>query len=678
MIADPPYPSTSYDNIVQTWPEFETALKELQNAKTLYFDTETSGLRYWKGDRVCGVGIGVSPEKVWYFPFRHIGDFADPKENLPIGWLSYLADLLSKAPVLVGYNLKFDLTMMHFEGYIPNSDQKLIDVKVMARLCVPEKHPPGGLTLQTMSERFIGSGSGTYNDKLKVWMAANKLWVESKKIRLFNHVPVEQLGPYCIQDTICTMKLRKIFQQKIIQTAQQKVWVTEVNTTRTLYEMEIKGVRIDLVYCELAIATLNDRLEAIKEEMIVLTGSWFNPNSGKQISEAMNAIGIFSPILSEKTKDQSWGKDALAALGGKHAPPAVKLIREYKQLLSLKNTFFQVFLDTGGDLHGTFNNAGAITGRCSSSDPNLQNIPALIQKMEEEGEEFDLHQSVLTALGIDASRFMAVTVAHDADSYDEDDNAAVAARRAIVPRPGYVFLRADYSQMEMLAFLCYINNQVLMKEISESYKNYEHFDFHDMVAYQVWGVTKDSDDYKIYRKMAKGINFGLIFGIGTKKLAKTLGVTIEQAQAYKDEYFAKIEGAEVFIDRVQQTVQARGYISNFFGRRYTLSHQDAYKGVNYLDQGSCADFMKERMWKLRCGLLDHELDAYLVLQVHDELVVECREDQVMQVATMMKQIMEEKVFAIQFPVTVEVCRESWIKGETIDAKELDQLAGVAV
>ena len=665
--------------IITNREEYDQALKVLRRAKTVYFDTETSGLKAFKGDRLCGIGIGISPTQVWYFPFRHIGDFYED-DNLPEEWIPDLIKVLSQAPVLVGYNIKFDLRMIAFEGYEPTETQKMVCVKVMARLCVPEKHPPGGMTLQNMSNRFLKTGKGDYNDKLKEWMRAHKLWVDSTKTRLFNHVPVSQLGPYCVDDVICTMELRKEFQGQIKKTGQVRVWYNEVNVTRVFFEMEWRGVRVDLEYCKQAIGVIEERLEAIKEEMIVLTGTWFNLNSNPQITIAMNAIGVFSPILTKggkdgKNKQQGWGKEALAEMG-QDAHPAVRLIREYKQLESLKNTYFQVFLDTGGFLHGTFNQDGTITGRVSCSDPNLQNIPALVQKIEEEGLAVDLHQSVLSALGIDSSRFMAVTTAHDADSWEENDGSAVAARRAIIPREGYVFLKADYSQMEMLAFVCYINNKTLIAQIEKSYQEYQPFDYHDMVTYEVWGVSKEDPDYKIFRKMAKGINFGLIFGIGKKKLAKNLGVDIDAAEQYKEEYFHKIVGARAFIHRVQNTVEARGYVNNLFGRRYFLDKTKAYVGVNYLDQGSCADMMKERMWELRIALLESELDASIVLQIHDELVVEVMEEQATQAAVIVKQVMEKKVFSIPFRVDVELCNESWIKGDKFDARELEAM-GVA-
>ncbi|KKL45263.1 hypothetical protein LCGC14_2357420, partial [marine sediment metagenome] len=418
------------------------------------------------------------------------------------------------------------------------------------------------------------------------------------------------------------------------------------------------------------IQQVNHRVEELDKELFAVVGTSFNVNSPIQITKHMNALGIYSPVKTDKNA-QSWGKEALQEFGALPGgiPPALKLIRERKMLTSLKGTFLEVFYETDGVLHGTFNNAGTLTGRCSSSDPNIQNIPALIQGVTEDTKAVQEHQSILSNLiGDAASDFTVVGMTYDADQWDEGDAGMVAARRAIVPRPGYEFLRIDYAQMEMIVFLCYIGNQRLLQQVQDTWARGEMFDYHNLVAFEVWGVKPGDEGFDLIRKKrAKPLNLGLIYGIGIRKMAKNMGSSMDEAKEYKAQYFERIEGAEQFLYRVKDMLEARGYLKNMYGRRYYIEVDKAYIGVNYLDQGSCADFMKERMWLVDTELKKQKLDAYLVLQVHDELVIEVKKDQVEQVASIARSIMEEKVFAVPLRVTIERCAESWLTGEKVVA-----------
>ena len=538
---------------------------------------------------------------------------------------------------------------------------------VMARLCVSERF---GIGLENMCERFLGIGEGEYNKQLEKWMMEHKLRVKSRKVALYHHVPIDRLGAYCCEDVVKTARLKEVFQKHIIETEQVRVWRNEVRTTRVLYDMEVRGVAIDREYCASAIQQVNKRVEEIDKELMAVVGTSFNVNSNQQMTKHMNAIGVYSPVMTDKNV-QSWGKEALQEFdtlpGG--VPPALKLVRERYMLTSLKGTFLEVFYATNGVLHATFNNAGTLTGRCSSSDPNVQNIPALIQGVTEDTKALQKHQSILSSLiGDAASNFTVVGMSYEADQWNESDAGMVAARRAIVPRPGYEFLSIDYAQMEMIVFLCYIGNQRLLQQVQDTWARGEMFDYHNLVAFEVWGVKPGDEGFDLIRKKrAKPLNLGLIYGIGIKKMAKQMGAKVEEAKEYKAQYFERIEGAEQFLYRVKDMLEARGYLKNMYGRRYYIAVDKAYIGVNYLDQGSCADFMKERMWLVREALRKKKLDAYLVLQVHDELVIEVKKEIVEKVASIARSIMEEKVFAVPLRVTIERCAESWLTGEKVAA-----------
>ena len=647
--------------IVKGEAQFKKALQLIGAARTVYFDTETTGLKPFKGDRLCGVGVGISLDQCWYFPFRHEGEFYEGG-NFSIEELKELITVLGKVPVLVGFNMKFDLEILYQDGYWPVEEQQLVDVIIMSRLCVPEPHPLGGLKLETMEERFLGPGEGAYNGKLVDWLKAHKLW-KSKKEAYYHQASIEVLGLYCCKDVLGTMRLKRVLQQEIVDTEQVKVWQTEVYTTKVWFEMEVRGTHTDRQYCEEAIAKVDVRAEEIEKELFTLVGKPFNINSSDQITLALNGVGIYSPVKTDGgekgIKKQSWGKEALAAMGGDAAHPAIKLIREFKSWGTLKGTYLEVFRDAGEALHCTFKPWGAVTGRISCTDPNLQNVPRVARGTAEQGDAVMQHQGLLTSLVGEevATRFTVVDVSYDVGEWDEQDGKMVAARRALIPRSGYELLVFDYKQMEMLVFLCYTGNKVLLKRVEEGYLRGEPIDFHDIVAEEVWGGL-DSLEFKTFRQLAKGLNFGLIFGMGDKSLAVVLKTTVERTAEYRQQYFDRMPGSREFIDRVSQTAESRGYVSNFFGRRYTLEPGRAYALVNYLVQGSCADFMKDRMWRIRKALLGD--DAYTLLQVHDELVLEVRPKDLMAIASVVKGIMEERVFTTPIPVDIARCPKSWI------------------
>lgn len=659
--------------LVKTRKDFNKMVKAVKACKTVYVDTETTGLKPFAGDRICGVGIATSPEDSWYLPFRHSGEHYT-KGNLPMKWLIELAQLLGTVPNIAGYNLKFDLEMLARDGYISEEGQRLVDVLVMARLVCPEKYPPGGMGLASMTNRFVGAGEGEYDTNLKEWMRKAKLWVDKPaaggpKIRKFHEVPIDRLGPYCESDTVYALKLKHIFQRLILETGQGKVWRGEVNVTKVFYEMEERGVAVDVIYCRAAITKVEKRLEEIQTQIYELAGGKFNLNAPAQVVEALSNISVHSPIKTSPSKrfpkgQESWGKEALSILGDK-AHPIIALLREFKCWSSLKNTYLVVFRDSKGVLHCTFKPWGTITGRISCAEPNLQNLPKSARGVIEESDAAEKHFGFLVELlgeTVAEQLDTGVDVTYNPEEWDEDDERMVAARRAIVPRPGYELIAADYSQMEMLVFLCYCNNKKLLKVIEDSYLAGEPFDFHAIVATEVWGGP-DHPNFKTFRSWAKAINFGLIFGIGKVKLAASLKVDTEEAEEYKNTYFKRIEGSREFIKRAMGVAKETGTVKNFFGRRYEIEPGREYVAVNYLIQGSCADFMKDRMWKIRQAI--SHLDAHIVLQVHDEVVLEVRIAQVMEAARIVKTVMEEKIFQIVLPVEVSRCKESWVEKEKI-------------
>ena len=315
-------------------------------------------------------------------------------------------------------------------------------------------------------------------------------------------------------------------------------------------------------------------------------------------------------------------------------------------------------------MHTSFCNWGTLTGRLSSREPNLQNIPRNHFKLrdveltaEEREDTMKRINAILgskgTVLDTELSDNVIDTWGFVGDeSFDEEDTDQIAMRRLFIPRDDYALLGFDYSQMEVRVFLSYLQNE----EIDELLKKSD-VDFHGEAAKMAFDVEEDSSEFKFYRQMAKAITFGTIYGIGNKKLAAQLGTTPREAGQYKRKYFAGLKGSKEFFDKVVQTVESRGWIKNRFGRQYRLPKELGYKGVNYLVQGTSADIMNERMIAVGKYLADKK--SNLLLQVHDEIICEIHNDELDTVPNDIKAMLQVNSLDIPLYVDMEICKPSW-------------------
>ena len=636
---------------VVTNDSFQSEIDELRSVlevdPTLVIDVETNGLEPYKNNQICGIGVGQPNIHglAQYYPFRH-----HQGENLSPEKLVQLIELLnSKVESYIGYNIKFDLHFLEREG-LDVVSKKLIDVIVLVRLMEHSDIKDLGLT--PTGKRRYGEGAVQYDIDTKKLLRSNK-WNKD-----FSMAPPTVLGEYCKKDVILTARLYVDYLKQVVKTNQRKVFEMQCALTKVLYKMERRGITIDTEYANNIKDRILFRLEEVQQEIYKLAGKEFNVSSPMQIGEIFSGLGIESPVKTPKGQD-SWSEAALVNINHRLAG----LIRQYRTLEKLTSTYIEPYIDTS-TMHTSFCNWGTATGRLSSRGPNLQNIPRnhfkLLERDLSDYEKQEIKAKIAATVGAkglsmneDLSDDVLKTWSFVGDeSYTDADDNQIAIRRLFVPRKGYSLVGFDYSQMEVRVFMSYFRNKTI-----DEILNKDDVDFHSEAAKLAFNVEESSDKFKEYRQAAKAITFGTIYGIGNKKLSQQLSTTPREAGQYKKQYFAGMEGSKDFFDEVVKTVTVRGWIKNRYGRKYRINPDLAYKGVNYLLQGTSADMLSERMLEV-----DQYLDAKksnILLQVHDEIICEIHDSELEDVPYAIRDILQTNSLDIPLQVDMEVCKGSW-------------------
>ena len=703
--------------IVQTQQAFAAALTILAEAKDWVVDVETDGFSAFGSNLICGIGIMPvgRPDQAFYFPFRHKQGI-----NLTKKQLAELMEVMSSRRMLVGHNIKFDLGFMEKDGLVVESVAYIVDTAMMVRLTSPTWVRRVGLEDTIRSD--YGEKAASYDPEAKAVLKSNK-WHKD-----FSLADPFTLGYYCIKDIQFCDLIYRDRMEIIKKTGQIDIFERQVELTPVLYRMEKRGVPIDNRYSQKAYRILEARIVMLEQEAYKIAGKEFGLGSRKQVTEVFNAMGVHSPVKTAKTKEESWSESALITINH----PLAGILRQRQALKTLASTFFEPYLDMI-TLHCSFLQYGTLTGRLSSNNPNAQNIPRgivllrdLLTKLtpDERIEVMRLVDALITTKGyeIDAPTF-------DDEVWDlwgylsdqkflEDDPTMIHARRQFVPRKGYRMIGFDYSQMEVRVFLSYLDSDKA-RELLHSGTS----DFHAEGAKVAFKVDETHESWEFYRQAAKALTFGITYGQGLKKIATQLGfirkfkqeivdngglevmrrkkkvwVKLEsmspeqltmhatdlgkvEAKKYRDEYFANMEGSRLFLNKVMKTIETRGWVKNKFGRLYKIEKDFAYKGINYLVQGTSADIMNERIVEVDKYLRDKK--SNILLQVHDELVLEVHESEVGEVPYMVQQIMETNSLDIPLKVEIEEFPVSWavkeprvaIEGALLNCsqKEYDEL-----
>jgi DNA polymerase-1 len=625
---------------VLTPTDFENFVAVASGEENWCVDVETNGFSPYDGNQICGVGVAFTnrPE-TFYFPFRH-----QQGDNLDIDLLDPLIQLMSTRSALIGHNLKFDAHFLVSDG-LDITGIKLIDTLVLCRLTESTTERTLGLTYM-LTKRF-GKEYGEYDIMTKATLRKNK-WHKD-----FSLAPQDILGPYCEKDVESTVMLYKDCLRLVEASNQNDIMDMVVKLTKVLFRMENRGIRIDRRYAAQAVEAIQARRDKVEKMIYAFTGYEFNIlSSTKQITLAMDSIGIKPTRITEKG-NPSWNEEALVRTGSELGG----LIAQYRNLSKLQSTYLEPYTGTD-EMHSVFKNWGTVTGRLSSANPNLQNLPRdfsrILGNILTHDELEELRARLKKNKGAESDHWSDDIL--QAWSYIgggklKDDTTELTPRRLVIPRDDYRMVSFDYSQMEVRMFLLYVGQPEMIALMKK-----EKIDFHGEAAKIAFKVTEDDPEFSFYRQAAKTITFGVIYGIGKNKLAQDMGVSPQQAQQYKNTYFANMKGSRQFFDRVVKTIETRGWVRNKYGRIYKVPNNWGYKAVNYLVQGTSADILSERMINI-----DEFLQPYktnMLMQIHDEIIFEVHKDEI-HIVPDIKKIMLANSLNMDLEVDMEWCTPSW-------------------
>jgi DNA polymerase I len=647
-------------SIIVTADNFAESIRILEGSDTLFLDIESNGFNF-DSNQLCGIGIATTDSFPMYFPFRH-ADNPEVYGNLSDQQLLEVFRVIDKAQTLIGYNIKFDLKFLEYEcgdTEILNFDNKaLVDVLVMVRLTEKAKHEQLDLT-HTIARDF-GAEAAEYDANCKALLRKNNWNVD------FSLAPISLLGPYCCQDVFWTRELYFSRKSAIEKTDQGLVWKQSVQLTSVLYDMEYRGVRIDSAYALDGAKRVRARQEAVLKRIYEIAGKEFNASSNQQLGEVFESLGIASPELTDKG-NPSWGEKALVRIPHELAGR----VREHRTLGKMLSTYIEP-LATTEILHCTYCNWGTVTGRLSSRNPNLQNIPrGIINTVEQNLNEEEMLalqgrlEAIIKAnkgrISLDNQDLSAWSFVGE-ETFVDGDPSKFSTRKAFIPREGHTLYGFDYKQMEVWVFLSYFMNEQELAALKD-----QGVDLHDNSAKAAFHVDDSHPEWKFYRQAAKNLSFGILYGLGLSNLANSLDCTVSEAKTYKADFLNGLPGSKEFIRSVMNKINLTGMVQNRYGRKYWLPKDFSYAGINYLVQGTSADIMSERMVAIHSYLRDKK--SALIMQVHDELLVEVVKGEEY-VVEHIRTLMEENSIGVPLRVDVEIHDPSW--AHVVDAYKIKE------
>ncbi|QLC72991.1 DNA polymerase I [Pseudomonas sp. LPB0260] len=590
--------------IVLEQAQLEAWLDKLKGAELIAFDSETTSLDPQQAQLV-GLSFAVSAHEAAYIPLAH-SYMGVPKQLDRDAVLSALKPILEDpTKAKVGQHAKYDInvlanasTPIHVQGVAFDT---MLESYVLDATAT--RHDMDSLSL-----KYLGHSTVRFED------IAGK----GAKQLTFDQIALEQAGPYAAEDADITLRLHQCLWAKLeAEPSLAKVLrEIEMPLVPVLARIERQGALVDAKLLGQQSQELGDKLVELERQAFAIAGEEFNLASPKQLGVILyDKLGL--PILSKTAKGQPSTAEAVLAELAEQDFELPKVLMQYRSLSKLKSTYTDRLPEQinprTGRIHTSYHQAVAATGRLSSSDPNLQNIP------------------IRTAEGR-------------------------RIRQAFVAPKGYKLLAADYSQIELRIMAHLAKDAGLLDAFRHD------LDVHRATAAEVFGVALDevSTDQ---RRSAKAINFGLIYGMSAFGLAKQIGVDRKQSQAYIDRYFARYPGVLAYMERTREQAAQQGFVETLFGRRLYLPEINAKnpalrKGaertaINAPMQGTAADIMKRAMVAVDAWLSESALDAKVILQVHDELVLEVREDLVEQVGERIKALMGGAA-ELDVPLLVEV------------------------
>jgi len=571
-------------------------LERLKSVETLAFDVETTSLNVRYAELV-GISLSWKAGEAYYLPVGH----KNAQNNAPESVTRLLERLENKQ--VIGHNLKYDFAVLLNNGYtIPAN---YYDTMLASYLINPDKGRHG-LDLLVKEE---------FGHKM---MKFSEVMEKHQKGGDFSSVSVEEATHYSGEDADFTLRLYSILSERVkekkLETLLHDI---ELPLIPVLIDLENRGVYFNKVYLEELSGKTGKKIDTIKEKIYTMAGEPFNLNSPIQIGEIFfDKLGLPSQGRTSKSKNYKTGKEVLEKLAEDYE--IAQLLLEYRKYAKLKSTYIDAlpeYIDKRtGRIHSNFNQIGTTTGRLSSSEPNLQNLPI----KEEEGREI---------------------------------------RHAITPqKDGWSIVSADYSQIELrlMAHISRDNNLIHAFE--------EGLDVHSFTASKLFSVDMADVD-KPMRSTGKMINFSLIYGISPYGLARRLNISADRARQFIDNYFQAYPCVKKYMDNIVKVARDTKAVRTVFNRLRPVRYIDARNNrlkqeanriaINSPVQGTAADIMKLAMIKVREKLLENSFEGFMMMQIHDEIVLEVPDSEIEAIKKVVKEEMES-VCELSVPLTVDI------------------------
>lgn len=566
--------------LITNYKELCGILDKLDKNTVVAFDTETTGLSYEK-DNLVGFSFCFNEAEAYYVPFAHVA--LEQLEQITKDEAKEAIRRIFNS-LVVGHNIKFDL---HFVSRFLNDDSLKVfaDSMILAWLINPES----ALALDKLSEKLLNHTMISYKDMVK-------------KGETFANVELGLACDYASEDAFITLKLFKLFNEKLqLQNATNLINEArdvEVPFINTLLQMEKEGIQVNVEFLENFLAEVKINLDELTQKIHNLANTSFNINSTKQLGVVLfEDLGL--RVIKKTKTGYSTDEKVLNALKDEHE--IIKYILEYREVYKLYSTYIEPIIklakeDENSRIYTSFVQTGTATGRLSSKNPNLQNIP------------------VRTKLGMQI-------------------------RKSFVAPKGKKLIGIDYSQIELRLLAHFSQDTILVNAFNEDK------DIHLQTAIALFG----EEDAPNKRNIAKTVNFGLLYGMGQKKLSDTLGISTKEAKEIIQRYFESFPTVKSYFRSIVDKSKEFGYVETLLGRRRYFDYEKASpmfraayerESVNTVFQGSASDLIKLSMNKIHQIIKEENLEAKMLLQIHDELIFEVDEDKAEELGNRFKEIMQ--------------------------------------
>ncbi|MGE0478892.1 MAG: DNA polymerase I [Phycisphaerae bacterium] len=595
--------------LVNTMAALDAFANELAIQREFTVDTETTGVNPIDAELV-GLAFSWRAGEGWYVPVRSMYGQSLPVERVRERLAPILANPQSRK---VGHNLKYDLIILRHAGLPASGD--LFDTMIAAFVVDPARSSYG---LDPLARAWFGHEMIPISDLIG----------KGRDQLRMDQVPVEQVAEYAGEDADYTWRLRMLLEPELAPAGVEPLFRdTEMPLVEVLTEMEFHGIRVDVPFLKKIGEEMSARAGRLVDEVHRLVGRPFNLDSPKQLAEVLFDQLGFRVVKTTRTS-RSTDAETLETLADETGHPALALLLEHRELQKLRGTYVDALpaaiSKRTGRVHTSFHQTGAITGRLSSSEPNLQNIP------------------IRTPLGRQI-------------------------RKAFVPRTtDELLVVADYSQIELRVLAHYCEDEALIDAFREDR------DIHAFVAAQVNGVALDAVT-KDMRSRAKAVNFGIIYGQTAHGLSRSTGMSRTEAQQFIDDYFRRYPRVRSFIDRCIADARREGSVRTILGRRRPIPDSNSPNkavraqaerlAVNTVMQGSAADLIKIAMVRLHRRIHAERLPLRILLQVHDELVMEAPRSTAEDMARVAAEVMSGAL-PLRVPLKVDVATgENWLEAK---------------